>query len=165
MTGIVNGIGKEPTSDRYMGHDHLKLFETLVEKWAVYFGVSHRWELYVSWGDDPSETAGVHYKIAGRIATVVLTNPYRDTRGLSAEELSRAACHEVAHILLAPMSDLAEDGALRGMNINDIEHEIVHTLVKNARAHCELEILECCTHLISQAFPPPEPIDDFAYLS
>lgn len=156
MTGIVN----ERDHKVYMDQRHLKLFEALCQSWAAYFGVSQRWEFYYSFGEDKNEIAGVHYKIIGRIATITLTNPYTDLRELDAAALSRAACHEIAHILLAPLADLAEDGALRGMNINDIEHEIVHTMVHNARAHIEADILERHHALIAEAFPP-KPVDEF----
>lgn len=136
----------------YLNQSHLDLFAKLVEAWASYFGVRHRWEIHVSFGDDENEAGGVLYKILGRIATITITNPHDDIRQLTPMEMSRIACHEVVHLLLAPLADWADEGTPRGLNINGIEHEIVHTLVLNSLAHVGNEILESCSKEVSVAF-------------
>lgn len=140
--------------------NHLKLFEKLVFLWADYFGVTKRWEWYIRFEANAARLAGVNYKLSDRIAVVMLGNPYKDTRSLTAKELNRCACHEVAHILLAPIADWAEEGAPRGISINDIEYEIVHTLVQNGVQAVGDDFLEVCANEVDKAFPEFESLDE-----
>lgn len=141
-------------SEIQLNDKHLALYEQLVHQWAEYFGLRKRWEWYV--GFDPQEKkrmGGVAYAVHDRIATVLLSNPYRDSRPLTAHVLSRIACHEVAHVLLAPLSEWAEEGKPNAMSLGDIEHEIVHTLTQNALTSNGHRIVDMLPAFVKQAFP------------
>ncbi|MGF6643124.1 hypothetical protein [Paraburkholderia sp. GAS82] len=111
--------------------DHLAIFEWFVKEWASHFGVDLRWLIYVRWAEDAEDSAAnVYYDDDARHAVVQLTRDYSGILPLGPMVLARYACHEIVHILLAPIAELAEQGVPRGVKTIGLEHEIVQTLVQ-----------------------------------
>jgi hypothetical protein len=135
---------------------HLALFKFFVMRAAEYMGLERRWEMLVRWGDDNGKRAAVSYNVRARSATVELTQNTEDYWPVTVDTLLEAAMHEVAHVVIAPLSVYAEQGAERCVDVDDIEHEIVNTIVFNALRHVGQDYKELAHHLIAKAFPEPE---------
>jgi hypothetical protein len=128
--------------------NHLATFEWYTKEWASHFGVDLRWLIHVRWSQDSGDSAAaVWYNDEARHAVVELRQDYDGSLPFSEEVLARFACHEVIHVLLAPLAELADLGAPRGVKTIGIEHEIVQTLMQismrdhydNMRARCPLK--------------------------
>jgi hypothetical protein len=128
---------------------HLATFEWYAKEWACHFGVSLRWWIQVGWAHDSDDaSAWVNYDDDARIALISLNRKYKGNFPFSDEHLARFSCHEVIHVLLAPLAELADKGLPRSMRSIGTEHEIVQTLMQismrdhydSMRARCPLKV-------------------------
>ena len=132
--------------------EHLKAFDWWVRKWMEYYALHLRWETHVLWttqeDDDTSKWATVTYSDGSCIACFQLSrHPKTAARKLTDAMMAEIALHEVAHVLLAPLSLVAEENQRKSDNINGVEHHIVHTLVRLGMRAAFDDFAESCPHL------------------
>jgi hypothetical protein len=111
---------------------HFATYEWYAKEWASHFGLQLRWQIAVAWSDDHDvgKYASVSYSADARNAVVLLSRQYECIEAPSERLIAESSCHEIIHLLLAALADLADDGAPRGFNPIGLEHEIVQTLVQ-----------------------------------
>lgn len=134
-----------------LNRKHLAQFEWYVTAFACHFGLNTRWAVHVDWikqSEQSKSRADIWYDCAGRRATIRLNRDSSDTVPMSERLIAEAACHEVCHMLLAALADYAEEGAPRCINLIDVEHEIVNTLVHIALRDHFPDMQEACPHKV-----------------
>jgi hypothetical protein len=137
-----------PTTILELSDQHLAIFEWFTKEWSSHFGVDRRWWIRVTWVHDSTDAfAFVNYDDAARLAIIHLNRKYESVFPFDEEKLAHFACHEVIHVLLAPLAELADQGLPRAMTSIGTEHEIVQTLTQismrdhfdNLRARCPIK--------------------------
>lgn len=139
-----------PAEKHALNEEHFATFRWWSMEWSRHFGVDMRWQISVTWADDldSGKYAWVIYSGDARKARIELQREFRDIQAPSMRVLAETACHEVIHILLAPLADYAELGAPRCVDTIGIEHEIVQTLMQlSMRAHFD-SMMAACPHKV-----------------
>jgi hypothetical protein len=143
-----------------LNEHHLKLMQCFVREFAKYFDISKSWDWTVVFGGSSGKRATVAYGLGSRMAVVEVTQENDGSLvPLSARSLAETMCHEVAHVLLAPMSHPGECGSLKGIDFNEVEHPIINVLTVNAMDHIYDDMAELLSGYIAKAFPEPETED------
>lgn len=89
------------------------------------------WELFFTHTDltDAGLAASIHTDLDARKATLTLTTKWDDAiEPLHERYIRRCARHEMLHLLLAPLSNLATSRFLNRSELDRAEHEVVNRL-------------------------------------
>lgn len=102
-----------------------KYFVEKLDYWQKALGLSD-WHIYVEHSKS-KDMANVYYNTYSRKATVVLGLDWKEMK-VTQSELDRSALHEMTHLLLADLCDLADKYTREA--IEEKEHIIINRLYK-----------------------------------
>lgn len=109
--------------------EHFELFKQEAEKWIDFYGLKDwRFCFYHEEGLENS-AASYGYNIQGRIVSIYL-EPDWQHQEITEEQLKRSAFHEVTHILLARLREMALNRVAFEVDIDEEIHSIIRTLEK-----------------------------------
>jgi len=104
--------------------EHVKYFAERCRYWQREFGLTS-WRLYVDQHEDETSLASADGDDNALIFKVMLSTEWNEP--VTQEALDATAFHEIAHVLLRPLVELAEaHGSER--DIERIEHAVIHRL-------------------------------------
>jgi len=103
-------------------------FKKYVTKWATNFNLAS-WEILQDCSSDNFQRyAKCEADSESKRAKITL---FKDWNIASDDKaIEQTACHEVLHIVLAPLMDLAGERYTTEKQLEDAEHDIIRTLVK-----------------------------------
>ena len=108
-----------------------KLFKKESEKWIDIIGLKgfeFRFCHALFDGDDNSTFADVSWDTAGRCAYINLYKEWPDIYQKNDNEVRIAAFHEVAHVFIGKLGNLARARYIKEREIEEEEHAIIRTL-------------------------------------
>lgn len=86
--------------------EHFELFKTAVEEWCRRLHIDG-WHIYFAHDELDGNYAQVATSATNRVATITLSTVWDDLYKPTLETIDETAKHEVVHILLAPLRELA----------------------------------------------------------
>ena len=103
---------------------HLQTFAKKVGNWQSLLGL-YDWEIDATWDTDPEtkNEASCMYNVRSRRATIYLSK-YQD-ENLSADDINKAAFHEMLHLLLARLVLMAGSDHIDDFDIDEESHVII----------------------------------------
>lgn len=104
--------------------EHLEYFAERCRYWQHEFGLTN-WRLYVEQRGDDTDMAWADGDDNALIFKVFLSTDWNEP--VTERELDATAFHEVVHILLRPLVELAE-AHNNDQDVGRVEHAIVHRL-------------------------------------
>ena len=107
-------------------------FKRAVKYWIEIFGLKH-WEVYIDFGGvDEDAYAEVEYDVQTKTATIRLTDTCKDRQELNELQPDKRAFHEVCHLMLATLNEMADSKIRIGKNEVSLEIHNVIRILENA---------------------------------
>jgi hypothetical protein len=127
-----------------LDESHLATLKWWTMEWAHHFGVDLRWHIRVTWEQHSQSAASIWYDDEAMVAIVYLDQKFKSHFPLDDEFFARMACHEILHLLLEPLAELADNALPRTQTSLGMEHAIVQTLMQiSMRDHFDTMRARC----------------------
>ena len=109
---------------------HFKIFKEEAEKWIANFGLLD-WDAQVEHGNVQNDmnAAECQYNTSAREAVIRLSKDFTISNHFTDKDVQEAAFHEVAELLLANLSSLAERRYVTQTELEAARHSVIARLL------------------------------------